>query len=64
MWQLMKTARLHVSQCEHEDEAFLHCILKLDEAWAHSYTPELQRQLSGIIKDHHAHENVDRKRVS
>ena len=44
--------------------AFLHCILKMDEAQAHSYAPELQRHLSGIAKDHHAHENVDRKRVS
>jgi len=61
MWQLTKTPRLHVSHCEHEDEAF---ILKMDEAWAHSYTVELQRQLSGITKDHHAHENADRKRVS
>ena len=60
----MKTTRLHASHCECGDEAFLHCILKMYEALAHSYTLELQRLLSGITKDHHAHENVDRKRVS
>jgi hypothetical protein len=64
MGQRMETARLHLGHCECEDEAFHYCILTMDKAWAHSYAPELKRQLSGITKDHHAHENVDRKRVS
>ena len=48
------TARNHLECYECEEEAFLRCIITLDETWAKSYEPQWNaKSTNGVITGHH-----------
>jgi len=43
-WQQYESALMHLKNYKKKGDAFLHCIIALDEAWAQAYEPEMKWQ--------------------